>query len=72
MIIWQGWGFMVAVVVFGSSLLTELATESAFEDDKYYQTHGWPLATALAIAAVITWLLSIWLGGRGGRTLIDT
>lgn len=55
MIIWSGWGFMVAVVVFVSSLISELVVEAYFRDDTYYQTAAWPLALALAISGVVAW-----------------
>lgn len=54
MIIWSGHGYLIAVAVFGMSLLMELATESAFKDDNYYQEQWWPIFTALALAALIS------------------
>ena len=54
MVIWSGHGYLVAVAVFGMSLLMELATERAFHDDNYYQREWWPLFTALALAACIS------------------
>lgn len=39
MIIWSGWGFMVA---FGLSLATELGVEAYFGDNRYYQTQRGP------------------------------
>jgi hypothetical protein len=71
MIIWSGWGFMVAVLVFALSLATELGVESYFGDDRYYQTHAWPLAAALLVAAAVTWLWGSRLNRGPGRTVID-
>jgi hypothetical protein len=53
-IIWSGWGFLVAVIVFGASLATELVTE-AVGDDRFYQTQAWPLALALILSGVTIW-----------------
>ncbi len=71
MIIWSGHGYLVAVFVFGASFLMELATESAFKDDNFYQREAWPLALALAIAGVLCFLIGIKLNTGGDRRLID-
>ena len=71
MIIWRGWGFLVAVFAFGASLAMELITESITRDDNFYQREAWPLALAFAIAGVITWFLGKTLHERGGRVVID-
>jgi hypothetical protein len=55
MIIWRGWGFLVAVFAFGASLAMELITESITEDDDFYQTEAWPLALAFVAAGVVIW-----------------
>jgi hypothetical protein len=54
MVIWSGKGFLVAVVVFLSSLGMEFLTESLTGDSEYYQTSAWPLPAALLTAAVLT------------------
>jgi len=56
MIIWTGWGLLVAVFAFGSSLLMELITEKVTGDDDFYQTESWPLPVALIIAGVLTYI----------------
>ena len=71
MIIWSGWGFLVAVIVFGASLTMEFVTEAVFRDDRLYQTHAWPLALALALSGGIIWTLGNYLHARGARTVID-
>lgn len=68
MIIWSGWGFLVAVIVFGVSLAMEVVTEHLTGDNQFYQTHAWPLALALALAGVITWLLGKYFSTRGAVT----
>ena len=71
MIIWNGWGFLVAVIGFGCFFLAELITETAFNDDTYYQTHGWPKLVACIVAAVMVFPIGLWLNHRGARRLID-
>jgi hypothetical protein len=71
MIIWSGWGFMVALIVFGASLLAEVSIESSVNDMNYYQSHSWPLAVALLGSAVVTWFLGSFLNRQPGPTAID-
>lgn len=71
MIVWKGWGFLVAVFAFGASLAMELITESITGDDDFYQHEAWPLAVALVVAGVLTWFVGRTLHARGARTVID-
>ena len=71
MIIWSGHGYLVAVFVFGASFLMELATESAFNDDNFYQRESWPMALALTIAGVLCFLIGLKLNSAGERRLVD-
>jgi hypothetical protein len=71
MIIWRGWGFLVAVFVFGASLAMELVTESLTGDDDLYQAQAWPLALALVAAGIATWFVGKYLHAQGTRTVID-
>ena len=71
MIIWSGWGFLVAVIVFGASLAMELVTEALVEDDRFYQVQAWPLALALALSGVLIWGVGKYLHARGARVVID-
>ncbi|MEX0641935.1 MAG: hypothetical protein WD468_04500 [Pirellulales bacterium] len=60
MIIWSGYGYLVAVIVFGTSLLMEVLTERWTGDDNFYQTSTWALPAALVIAGMVSWLCD-WL-----------
>jgi hypothetical protein len=71
MIIWRGWGFLVAVFTFGASLAMELITESMTGDVDFYQKEAWPLALAFVAAGVVTWFVGKKLHARGARTVID-
>jgi hypothetical protein len=54
MVIWSGHGYIVAVVVFLSSLATEFVTERAYQDSEFYQASAWALPLALVIAGIVT------------------
>jgi len=71
MMIWSGWGFLVAVIVFGASLAMELVTEALVGDDRFYQVQAWPLALALALSGVLIWGVGKYLHARGARVVID-
>lgn len=71
MITWTGHGYLVAVFVFGTSFLMEWATESAFNDDNFYQRESWPLALALVIAGLLSFFVGQRLNTAGERVLVD-
>ena len=71
MIIWKGAGFIVAVVAFVMLLLTELAVEAAFTDERYYQTHGWPKLVAFFISGCIVLFIGKYLNKKEGKVLIE-
>lgn len=71
MIIWSGWGFLVAVFVFGCSLVMEILVRSITGNENYYQQAIWPLAFALVLSGVISWFLGKRLNKPNDRNLID-
>lgn len=71
MIIWNGRGFLVAVVAFGCLLLSEFLTEWHFHDTAYYQQHGWPKLVAFLLAGAIVWVVAIQRSKVPERTMID-
>jgi hypothetical protein len=71
MIIWSGWGFLVIVIAFGVSLAIEVVSEALAGDDRFYQTHSWPMALALVLSGLIVWGLGKYLYARGARVVID-
>ena len=70
MIIWSGLGFLVAVIVFGFSLVLNFAVNACWGDG-YYDTHKWPLATSLFLSAVACWFLGSTLRQRNPQIVID-
>lgn len=71
MIIWKGWGFLVAVIAFACLLASEFLTERYFADDRYYQQHGWPKLAGFFLAGAIVWILSMLWKDKPGRVMVD-
>lgn len=72
MIIWTGRGFLIAVIVFGCLLLSELLTEVHFQNDKYYQQNGWPKLADFLVSAAIVWILGgRWHGQHGAGASVQ-
>jgi hypothetical protein len=70
MIIWQGLGFLVAVIIFGCSLIANLIS-NATVGKGYYDHHKWPFAVSLLVSAAICWSLGDYLRRRSDRIVID-
>lgn len=70
MIIWNGLGFLVAVIIFGSSLAMNLI----FDDicgQGYYDNHKWPFAISLICSSILCGVLGYYLKKRTDRVVID-
>ncbi len=65
MVIWAGRGFIVAIVVFGCSLLMEAASEHLTENDEFYQQSAWAFSVAMITAGGITAVVAFTLISRG-------
>ena len=70
MIIWNGLGFLVAVIVFGFSLALNFAF-NVWMGDGYYDTHKWPFAVSLLLSAIVCWFVGSALRKRSSRVFID-
>lgn len=70
MIISRGLGFLVAVIVFGSSLIANIITDAACGKG-YYDRHKWPFAVSLVLSASICWILGNSIKKRSDRVVID-
>ena len=54
----SGRGYLVSIIAFGCSLAMEVIVRAAFHDNRYYQTHGWPILVAFLISALLIQLCS--------------
>ena len=70
MIIWSGFGFLVAVFFFGSALLCNLLFDARFGVG-YYSAHHWTIGIAMLLAAALCTLVAQPLRERDSRTLTD-
>ena len=71
MIIWSGFGFLVAVIGFMSLVFTELVSEKITGDDQFYQQHGWVMLVGMLVAGALTYGLHRLLLLQKGRVVID-
>lgn len=65
----SGRGYLVAIVTFLSLLASEFITESVTQDDRYYQTHGWPKTVGFSAAALLTGMIVRWTQSSARRLL---
>jgi hypothetical protein len=70
MIVWQGSGYLVAIAIFGCSLVANLIFNAKFGPG-YYDHHKWPFAVSLLFSSAICWFLGDYLRKRPGRVVID-
>ncbi|MGE3242454.1 MAG: hypothetical protein AB7G28_20285 [Pirellulales bacterium] len=71
MIIWRGYGFLVAVIGLAALVLTEKISEHITGDDRFYQQHGWVVLIGMLIAAALTYGFHRLLLREKERVLID-
>jgi hypothetical protein len=64
-IIWTGYGFLVAVFVFGFSLVANVITNAATGGGAYWNAHKWPVAVSLFMSAGACWLVGFVCRNRG-------
>jgi hypothetical protein len=69
-IIWRGLGWLVAVIVFGFSLVANLVFNATYGEG-YYDHHKWPFALSLFVSAAVCWFLGSYLKKRSDRIAID-
>lgn len=67
----SGFGSLACVIGFGCLVLTELLTRVIFQDEHFYQKHGWPKLLAFWVAAAIVWPLGRALNRRKQKELFD-
>ncbi|MGE6619280.1 hypothetical protein [Bacillus mycoides] len=71
MIIWSGWGFLVAIIVIINTLLGKVIFGSITGDATYFQNHSWPMAIMLIISGVMSWYLGKYINKPNGKVYID-
>ena len=71
MIIWQGKGWLVAVIIFGCSLAANLLTNQITGSEEYWDQTLIPFAGSLLVAGVICWFVGVYLKKGPTRVLVD-
>lgn len=71
MIIWSRLGFLVAVFVFGCSLVADLMTNHFTGSEEYWNEHRWPFGVSLLVSASLSWVAGSRLARDRTRTLVD-
>ncbi|OJW83036.1 MAG: hypothetical protein BGO69_03950 [Bacteroidetes bacterium 46-16] len=66
-IIWKGKGWLIIVVTFLCSLISEILTSAITNDDTYYGRSPYPLSIALLISALFAFYLNIRLTVKGTK-----
>ncbi|HWY26659.1 MAG TPA: hypothetical protein VNY97_01915 [Candidatus Angelobacter sp.] len=70
MFFWRGKGVLVIVVAFGSSLVANLLADH-FGGPGYWDRHGWPMAAAFGVAAMLLWSIDSLFLDTPPRILTD-
>ncbi len=67
---YTGYGWLVFALTFGASLVANLLTNH-FMDERYYDTHKWPLGAALFIAGSLCNIVVAVLNHGKTRKMLD-
>lgn len=70
MVIWQGFGFLVPVILMAVFAAAQWFTDS-WLGSGYYDGHGAPQFFATALAAALVTGIGLYLRGRGQRLVVD-
>jgi hypothetical protein len=70
MMVWQGSGFLAALVGIALMVLTDLTVRARTHDPDYYHAHGWPKLVACWIAAAVIYALARYLDSRPATMVI--
>jgi len=71
MIVWQGFGFLVAVVGIAILALTEYVVRIITKNEVYYQAHGWPKLLGLWLAAAAIFGIAKYFDSRPAKVVIE-
>ncbi|WP_411680960.1 hypothetical protein [Clostridium thailandense] len=71
MIIWNGLGILAPIIAFASLVLTEYSVEILFNNQNYYQEHGWPKFLAFLIAGILCFFIGRALNKNNSKIYID-
>ena len=70
MMIWSRLGFLVAVFVFGCSLIANLIANHLTGSAEYWNLHKWPFGVSLLVSALLSWTIGSWLADSKAKALV--
>ena len=71
MIVWQGKGWLVVVIVFACGLAATFLTGWITGSDTYWMESVQPFAASLLVAGVVSWFVGVGLERAPPRLLVD-
>ena len=71
MVIWSRLGFLVAVFVFGCSLVANLLTNQLTGSEDFWNEHKWPFGISLLVSGLLSWAVGSWIANSEAKTLVD-
>jgi hypothetical protein len=71
MIVWRGWGILVAIVAAVAVALVQVGSNALFGEGTYARHSDWLFPLGLLLAALLIWPLGRRLNRGGERTLLD-
>ncbi len=71
MVIWTRHGFLVAVFVFGCSLVANLLTNHFTGSGDYWNDHKWPFGVSLLVSGLLSWAVGSRLADANTKTFVD-
>ena len=71
MLVWRGWGILVALIPFLALAVVQAVVNALLGPETYTRNSDWFGPLALLIGAAVLWPLGWRLNGGSGRTLVD-
>lgn len=71
MIVWTGFGFLIALIGVACLLGVQVVINSIMQDTTYYEIHAWVKTLAMFLAALFSWLFVYFVGQTKQRMLTD-
>ena len=71
MIVWQGFGILVALVGVFIYIAVDKVTAWLSKDPTYLESHGWTKLIALWLCAIAIWSLAKYFDSRPGKIVIE-
>jgi phosphotransferase system glucose/maltose/N-acetylglucosamine-specific IIC component len=71
MIIWSGFGILVAPIIIACLMAAGALTGQFSSDPDYFDLHGWPMGMGVVLSGVVCWFLGRHFQASGSQTLID-